>query len=123
MPIAKNPARTNATHTPNAPEATADQVMAEICVAVSNPKPKTSPVIKEDPNGPIVHVLVAILPANIADPVLPHLLIEYMFVAPIVANAMAPIILPHNDILSILLFVALPTTYIIKSSSNNTDAV
>jgi hypothetical protein len=60
IPIAKNPAKINATCTPSVAEATADNVMAEICVAVSNPKPNTTPVIIAEPKGPSIPVLVEI---------------------------------------------------------------
>ena len=52
IPMAKNPASINATCTPSVAEATADNVRAEIWVAVSNPKPNTKPVIRAEPKGP-----------------------------------------------------------------------
>ncbi len=44
MPSAKNPERINAVWIPAVADTTADIVIAEICVAVSKPRPKTIPV-------------------------------------------------------------------------------
>ena len=52
IPIAKKPARTNAACILSVVEATDDNVRVEIWIAVSNPRPNTIPVIKDEPNGP-----------------------------------------------------------------------
>src|SRR5690348_17974730 len=48
MPSAKNPERISAVWIPAVADATADIVIAEICVAVSKPNPNTIPVTKEE---------------------------------------------------------------------------
>ena len=76
IPAAKKPDKINAVCTPVVADATADKVMAEICVAVSNPNPNTTPVTRAEPVGPKTPVLFKILLASIAEPLLPHLFIE-----------------------------------------------
>src|SRR5256885_16767886 len=75
IPIAKNPARINAVWIPAVADATADKVIADICVAVSKPKPKTKPMTRAEPRGPSTPVLFRTLLASIAEPLLPHFFI------------------------------------------------
>jgi len=121
IPMAKKAARINAACIPRVAEANADKVIAEIWVAVSNPSPNTNPVINEDLNGPSIPVLSKILPARIADPVFPHLFIEYMLTAPIVAKAMTPIIPPQKERTST--FVTLPIVKMIKIITARTEII
>lgn len=76
IPRAKNPERINAVWIPAVADATADMVIAEICVAVSKPKPNTSPVTKEEPTGPSIPTLFRTLLASITAPLFPHFLLH-----------------------------------------------
>lgn len=76
IPNAKNPAKIKAVWTPIVADATTNNVIAEICVAVSNPRPNTNPVTSAEPTGPKTPVLLRILLASIAEPLLPHFFME-----------------------------------------------